>query len=222
MQSFSVTAGNDLIETTPRTPADQTLTLGIRKLAFFEYENRDQFYNGTETNNGKSANVGNAKVLEYLFEYSKGRQQRREFENSQMFVRYLANYWVAKVERTKNELVDLDYKLADLRLRLPVGKKISLSIGAAYRTYEKAYGVNPIESYLENNYWWNLSRDYYGHNDVPYSWENFSTGETGIDYFWYDQNGVLISNSDLAYRENIFGKLVNQYNAEQLDLVSGC
>ena len=113
MQSFAVSANNDLIETTPRTPADQTLTIGIRKLAFFEYENRDQFYNGTETNIGKSANIGNAKGLEYLFEYSKGRQQRSEFENSQMFVRYLANYWVAKVERTKNELVDLDYKLAD-------------------------------------------------------------------------------------------------------------
>ena len=221
MKSFAVSAGNELIDTTPNTPADETFTFGIRKLAFFDYENRDQFYNGSETNIGKSANVGNAKGLEYLFEISKGRQQRREFENQQIFVRYLAKYWVAKVEQTKNELVDLDYKLADLRLKLPIGKKINLSIGAAYRTYEKAYGVNPIESYLEENYWWNLSRDYYGHDDVPYSWENFVTGETGIDYFWYDQNGQLISNSDLDYRENIFGSLVNRYNAEQLALVSG-
>ena len=221
MQSFAVSETNELIETTPNTPSDETFTFGIRKLAFFDYENRDQFYNGSETNIGKSANIGNAKGLEYLFEISKGRQQRREFKNQQIFVRYLAKYWVAKVEQTKNELVDLDYKLADLRLRLPIGKKISLSIGAAYRTYEKAYGVNPIQSYLEENYWWNLSRDYYSHNDVPYSWENFSTGETGIDYFWYDQNEVLISNSDLDYRENIFGSLVNRYNAEQLALVSG-
>jgi len=173
MQSFAVSETNELIETTPNTPSDETFTFGIRKLAFFDYENRDQFYNGSETNIGKSANIGNAKGLEYLFEISKGRQQRREFENQQIFVRYLAK---------------------------PIGKKISLSFGAAYRTYEKAYGVNPIQSYLEENYWWNLSRDYYGHNDVPYSWENFSTGETGIDYFWYDQNGVLISNSDLDYR----------------------
>jgi len=220
-QSFSVSQNNELMETTPNTPADQTLTFGIRKLAFFDYENRDQFYNGTETNIGKSANIGNAKGLEYLFEYAKGRQQRSEFQNSQIFVRYLSNYWVAKVEQTKNELVDLDYKLADLRLRLPIGKKISLSVGAAYRTYEKAYGVNPIESYLEEKQWWDLSREYYGHNDVPYQWENVFTGETGYDYFWYDQNGVLISNSDLDYRQNIFGDLVNQYNEEQLELVSG-
>ena len=80
MKSFAVSSSNELIDTTPNTPADETFTFGIRKLAFFEYENRDQFYNGSETNIGKSANVGNAKGLEYLFEISKGRQQRREFE----------------------------------------------------------------------------------------------------------------------------------------------
>jgi hypothetical protein len=95
MQSFAVSETNELIETTPNTPSDETFTFGIRKLAFFDYENRDQFYNGSETNIGKSANIGNAKGLEYLFEISKGRQQRREFENQQIFVRYLAKttYW---------------------------------------------------------------------------------------------------------------------------------
>ena len=39
---------------------------------------------------------------------------------------------------------------------------------------------------------------------------------------WYScKNGVLISNSDLDYIEKIFGNLVNQYNADQLELDSG-
>ena len=150
-----------------------------------------------------------------------GEHQVFKFKNSNIFLRYFYDNYIIKLEEIKNELVDLDYKSADIRFRLPIGRKFSLSIGGIYRTYQKAYGVNPIQSYLEENQWWNLSRDYYGHNDVAYSWENFQTGETGIDYFWYDQNNVLISNSDLDYRENIFGQLVNQYNEEQLDLISG-
>ena len=94
---------------------------------------------------------------------SKGKQQGDDFRNSKIFLRYLADHYIVKLEQTKNELVDLDYRSADLRFRLPIGKKLSLSIGGIYRTYQKAYGVNPIQSYLEENQWWNLSRDYYGH-----------------------------------------------------------
>ena len=85
-----------------------------------------------------------------------------------------------------------------------------------YRTYDKAYGHNPIQKYLEENAWWNLSYDYFNHTDVPYEWTNVVTGETGYDYFWYNDDGELISNSDLDYRNNIYGRLVNIYNKEQL------
>ena len=220
-KSFYVTQYNSLEETTSRIPNDATYTIGFRKLAFFDYEDKDRFYDGTETNIGQKSNEGNTKGLEYLFEMSEGKQQDVEFKNSKLFVRYLGKNYIIKIEETRNQLVDLDYRSADLRFRLPIGRKLSLSIGGIYRTYEKAYGVNPVQSYLEENQWWNLSRDYYGHSDIFYTWQNTSTGETGGDYFWYDQNGVLLSNSDLDYRNNIFGQLVNQYNEEQLDLISG-
>ena len=219
-KSFIVTQASELQETTPRIPADATYTIGFRKLAFFDYEDKDRFYDGTETNIGQKSNEGNTKGLEYLFEMSKGKQQGIDFKNSKIFLRYLSKNYIVKVEQTRNELVDLDYRAADLRFRLPIGKKFSLSVGGIYRTYEKAYGVNPIQSYLQENPWWNLSRDY-GHSDILYSWENTSTGEAGYDYFWYDENEVLLSNSDLDYRQNIFSGLVNRYNEEQLDLISG-
>jgi len=219
-KTFYVTQQSELQETTIRNPSNQIKTFGFRKLAHFGYEDKNRFYIGDETNIGTKSNIGNVKGLEYIFEYSKGREQGKSFENKEMFVRYLAKWWLVKAELNDNELVDLNYKSAEARFRIPIGKKLSLSVGAMYRTYDKAYGHNPIQKYLENeqNNWWNLSYDY-GHTDQAYSWENISTGESGYDYFWYDQNGVLLSNSDLDYRNNIYGQLVNRYNKEQLDLI---
>lgn len=220
-KTFYVTQGNELQETTPRVPNDATYTFGLRKLAFFDYEDKDRFYDGTETNIGQKSNEGNTNGLEYLFELSKGEQQGIKFENSKIFLRYLAKNYIIKIEETKNELVDLDYRSADVRFRLPIGGKFSLSIGGIYRTYEKPYGMNPIQSYLEENQWWNLSYDYFNHTDAPYEWTNVITGETGYDYFWYDNQGTLISNSDLDYRNNIYSQLVNIYNEDQLKATSG-
>jgi hypothetical protein len=217
-KTFYVTQSSELIETTQRNPADEIKTFGFRKLAHFGYEDKERFYDGEEQNNSLNSNIGNVKGLEYLFEYQEGRQQGREFNNKQFFVRYLAKCWLVKAEANKNELVDINYKSADLRFRIPLGKKLSISIGGMYRTYDKAYGHNPIQKYLEENAWWNLSYNY-GHTDQAYSWENLSTGQTGYNYFWYDAEGTLLSNSDLDYRNNIYGQLVNRYNAEQLALI---
>ncbi len=214
-KTFYVTQSSELIETTQRNPADEIKTFGFRKLAHFGYEDKDRFYDGEEQNNSLNSNIGNVKGLEYLFEYQEGRQQGREFDNQQFFVRYLAKWWLVKAESQRNELVDINYKSADVRFRIPISKKLSISIGAMYRTYDKAYGHNPIQKYLEENNWWNLSYNY-GHTDQAYSYQNLSTGETGYDYFWYNAQGELLSNSDLDYRNNIYGQLVNQYNAEQL------
>ena len=218
-KTFYVTQSSELIETTRRNPADEIRTIGFRKLAFFGYEDKERFYDGSEQNNSINSNIGNVKGLEYLFEYQKGIQQGREFENKQYFIRYLAKWWIAKGEVNQNQLIDLNYKSADIRLRLPISKKLSISLGGIYRTYEKAYGFNPIQSYLENNNWWYLSYEY-GHYDVPYDW-TLPDGQTGFEYFWYDQNDNLISYSDLDYRNSIYSRLVNRYNREQLALIGG-
>ena len=218
-KTFYVSQDSELFETTQRNPADEIKTFGFRKLAHFGYEDKDRFYDGEEQNNSLNSNIGNVKGLEYLFEYQEGRQQGREFNNQQFFVRYLAKWWLVKAESQTNELVDINYKSADVRFRIPISKKLSISIGAMYRTYDKAYGHNPIQKYLEENAWWNLSYNYFNHTDQLYSWENLSTGESGYDYFWYDAQGELLSNSDLDYRNNIYGRLVNQYNKEQLALI---
>ena len=66
---FSV--DNGLSTETIETPYDYNLTLGIRKIARFGYENRaNTFYDGTEANYSDAATVGKVKGLEYLFEIS--------------------------------------------------------------------------------------------------------------------------------------------------------
>ena len=221
-QTFVVSQDNELIETTRRHPSDMMFTYGLRKLAFFQYENRNKFYDGTEKHQSVKSNIGAYKGLEYLVEYSRGRQQGREFDNHEIFARYLAKYWLVKGEYQKNELVDIDYKSAELRFRLPIGKKISLSAGAIYRTYEKAYGHNPIQKYLEENPWWVLAYDYAGHTDSLYEMINPFTQESmGYDYQWFNQEGNLIAASDADYRNGVFQNVVNRYNKEQLSMIGG-
>lgn len=219
-KTFYVTQDSRLIETTRRNPADEIRTIGFRKLAFFGYEDKERFYDGSEQNNSINSNIGNVKGLEYLFEYQKGRQQGREFENKQYFIRYLAKWWIAKGEVNQNQLIDLNYKSADIRFRIPISKKLSISLGGIYRTYDKAYGHNPIQKYLENNPWWELSY-LYGHYDTAYEWTNFANDDVGFEYFWFDSQGEILSYSDLDYRNSIYGNLVNRYNREQLALIGG-
>ena len=120
-QTFYVDQDNTLHETTQKNPADFMMTYGWRKLANFQYEDRNRFYIGDENNASTKSNIGNYKGLEYLFQYSKGRQQGNKFENQEAFIRYLAKWWLVKGEYKKNELVDLNYKSAEVRARFPIG-----------------------------------------------------------------------------------------------------
>ncbi len=220
-RSFYVDQDNTLHETTKEVPADFIMTYGWRKLANFQYEDRNKFYIGEENNAGTRSNIGNVKGLEYLFQYSKGKNRGADFENQEAFIRYLAKWWLIKGEYKKSELVDLNYKSAEVRARFGIGKKLSLSIGTIWRTYDTAYGYNPIETYLEDNNWWDLSNSV-GHVDVLYQMINPNTGQSmGYDWQWFDADGNLLSNSDLDYRNNIFQDVVNSYNKEQLSMISG-
>jgi len=221
-QTFYVDQDNTLHETTQKNPADFMTTYGWRKLANFQYEDRNRFYIGDENNASTKSNIGNYKGLEYLFQYSRGRQQGDKFENQEAFIRYLANWWFVKGEYKSNQLVDLNYKSAEVRARFPIGKKLSLNLGFAYRTYDKAYGYNPIEVYLEDNMWWNLAYDEFGYTDVLYQMINPFTGESmGYDYQWFNQDGELVSASDADFRNGVFENLVNEYNEEQLSMIGG-
>ena len=148
VEIYSVTDGLDT--ETFQTPYDYNLTLGIRKIARFGYENRaNTFYDGTESNYGDAATIGKIKGLEFLFEVDYKRQEGVEYLDQHHFVRYVANKWVAKAEYLVDGFADIEYFETSQRYRYNIGK-LSFNIGAVQRMSEP-YGYDPLESWRLDN-----------------------------------------------------------------------
>lgn len=149
--------------------------------------------------------------------YSKGQQQNREYKSHRYFIRYSAKLWSFKLESQQNGLINLNFKNADLRFRLPI-KKFSLSTGLSFRTH-KPYGYNPINRYLENQPWWNLAYDF-GFMDYYYGIDFDNDGQLdNFDWYWVNENGDIVADTDADFRRNIFTDIVNRYNQRELDKI---
>jgi len=118
----------------------------------------------------------------------------------------------------QNGLINLDYKSADLRFRVPLFKKFSLSIGGAVRTH-LPYGYNPIDDYLSLYNWWDLAYDY-GFMDHYYGIDYDNDGLTDdADWWWSNAEGNRVADTDLDFRRNDFTNIVNDYNKRELDAI---
>ena len=213
----------DVVDQTIYHPFDYRYGLGIRKLARFDYEIKGQnFYNGKESNVALSAPSAAVQGLEYLLHWEKQRHNGDEFNNKRLFVRHTGNYHIAKFENRESGNVGFKYTSGELRARLPIGKKFSLSAGAIYRTHQRPYGYNPVEIWLnetdENggivNYWYELGHEY-GYEDVFYQMIDWQTGDYYYDWFWRDENGVIVAYTDRDFRDDIMPGLLNRYNQER-------
>ena len=130
-------------------PFDYRLGFGVRKLARFDYEVKGKnYYDGTENNKALSAPTAAVQGFEYLFHWEKERQRSDEFTNSRYFLRHTGDYHIVKVEQREVGNIDFKYQSAEVRARLPIGKKFSISAGVIARTHQKAFGYNPIELWL--------------------------------------------------------------------------
>ena len=230
-------ADNDLygiprvIDVTDYHPMDYRVGLGFRKLARFDYEVKAKaYYDGTENNKSLSAPTSSVKGLEYLFHYEKERDRGEEFYNSRFFIRHVGNYHIVKLEQREQGNVGFKYQSAEVRGRLPIGKKFSLSAGAIYRTHQTPYGYNPIEIWLNEtevddfgneypkNPWYTLGY-VYGYTDNFTKYTDMNTGEERYDWIWKNANDKVVAWSDIDFRNSIFGDLMNLYNREQWDLL---
>ena len=220
-----------VIDVTDYHPMDYRVGLGFRKLARFDYEVKAKaYYDGTENNKSLSAPTSSVKGLEYLFHYEKERDRGEEFYNSRFFIRHVGNYHIVKLEQREQGNVGFKYQSAEVRGRLPIGKKFSLSAGAIYRTHQTAYGYNPIEIWLNEtevddfgneypkNPWYTLGY-VYGYTDNFTKYTDMNTGEERYDWIWKNANDKVVAWSDIDFRNSIFGDLMNLYNREQWDLL---
>ena len=146
---YTVTNGleTDII----KTPYDYSLTLGLRKIARFGYENRaNTFYDGTESNYSDAATIGKVTGLEYLFELDYKRQEGVEYIDQNHFIRYVGDNYIVKGEYLLDGFADVEYYEASQRYRYKMGNKLSLNIGAAQRISEP-YGYDPLADWILSN-----------------------------------------------------------------------
>ena len=216
---YYVTQGGDLQDITIENPFDYRYTLGIRRVARYDYENRQNpFYDGhNQSTTSLSATVGAVNGFEYLAQYDRGRQQGRDYINQRYFLRYLAKRWIIKGEYFDQGLVDLNYAQVESRLRLHIGE-VDFSVGVAARSH-RPYGYNPIADYLADNPWWDLVRDM-GYVDVYYGidYDNDDLLDN-FDWYWLDPDGNKVADTDEDFRKYIYGNIVNEYNKTQLSQI---
>jgi len=211
-----------VVDQTIYHPYNYRFGVGIRKLARFGYESKPNFYNGTENNVGLSAPTAAVKGLEYLLHWEKQRVDGNEFDNRRLFVRHTGKYHIAKYETRESGNVGFEYTSGEVRARLPIGNKFSVSAGVIYRTHQKPYGYNPIEIWLNEmnedggavNPWWTLGYQY-GFVDELIEHKNIGTNEIMYNWCWRDPEGNIVAYTDEQFRDQIFGRLMNRFNQER-------
>jgi hypothetical protein len=215
----------EVIDNTPEYPFDYRYGFGIRKLARFNYERKPKnYYDGTENQLAFTAPSSAITGLEYQFHFEKERWRGEMFENNRFFVKHTGKYHIAKLESRQVGKINVEYQSGELRFRLPIGKKLSLSAGAVYRTHDRAYGYNPIQIWLNEkddegnavNPWWTLGYQY-GFIDIPYQSIVYNQDGTTSELFawlWQNEQGDVVAWTDEQFRDQIFGRLMNRFNKE--------
>ena len=221
----------DVVDNTPNYPFDYRIGIGIRKLARFSYERKPKnFYDGTEEQLAFSAPSSAIKGLEYQLHWENERWRGEDFQNHRLFIKHTGKYHIVKAESREVDKINLEYISGEIRARLPIGKKFSISAGAIYRTHERAYGYNPIEIWLNEtetyydqngnsfegsaNPWYTLGFQY-GYTDHFTEYTDVNTQNTTQDWIWKNEEGEIVAYSDLEFRENVFTDLMNRYNQEK-------
>ena len=220
----------DVVDNTPMYPFDYRYGFGIRKLARFDYERKPKnFYDGTEEQLVFSAPTSAVQGLEYQFHYEKERWRGENFTNYNYFLKHTGKYHIVKLQAREVGKINLKYNSAEVRGRLPIGKKFSFSAGAILRGHERAYGYNPFEIWVNEldsngnpvNQWYQLGRDY-GYTDIFYTQTATMPDGTEMitqDWCWMDADGNEVAHSDLDFRESFMPGLINRFNGEAWDLL---
>ena len=237
-QDGSIYSIPDVVDNSPIYPYDYRYGFGIRKLARFDYERKPRnYYDGTEEQLVFGAPTSAITGLEYQFHFEKERWRGRDFTNYNFFLKHTGKYHIAKIQAREVGKINLNYNSAELRARLPIGKKFSISAGAIARGHERAYGYNPIEIWLnetemlddgnggqfENpvNQWYQLGHDN-GYTDIFYTQTSttpYGGNTVTQDWCWVDENGVQVAHSDLDFRERVMPGLMNEFNGAAWDLL---
>ena len=148
-------------ETTQINPFDFNATIGIRKIARYDFEvKRQTWYIGDESNVSDYTTLSRYNGWEYLFNYSFIRNRSEKFTNSDFWLRYVGNKVIAKAQIKNDDMRDLSFSSLDLRYRINKGG-LDISLGGVIRKHG-VYHINPIEDVWSNgeNTFQDLANDF--------------------------------------------------------------
>ena len=198
------TAGSgQLVETTDQAEFNYAISIGLRKIARFDYQvKKGQFYDGSENEITDHATISNARGLEYLFEYSAVRDRGEAFSQQEYKVRYVHDRFAIRTAYVNDGLIDLKYTLGEVRYRQKLGD-IDITAGIAHRSHP-VYGYSPVEAWFaipDNKHWWQLAYEFGYSDDANQCW-------------FYE--GECIAESDREFYTYHFGDAVTEYNNREL------
>ena len=203
IETFSVT--NGLTTTTVQTPYDYNVTLGVRKIARFGYENKaNTFYDGTESSYSDAATIGKIDGFEFLFEIDYKRQEGIDYVDQNHFLRYVADNYILKGEFLQDGFADINYFETSARYRKKMDENLSFNIGGAQRIAEP-YGYDPLEE-------WRLSN-----GNIHYTYLALEEGYN-VDVFhqlYYDPNGELVATSSEVWEEVVVPIVLAEYTEKK-------
>ena len=199
IETFSVIDGLGI--TTTQTPYDYNVTLGLRKIARFGYENKaNTFYDGTESNYSDAATVGKIKGVEFLFEVDYKRQEGVEYLDQNHFVRYVGNNLLIKTEYLKDGFADVEYFETSERYRYNINNKLSFNVGTAQRISEP-YGYDPLATWKLNN------------GNIHYTYLALEEGYN-VDVahqMYYNPDGDLVATSADVWEQVVVPVILSDY-----------
>ena len=212
---FSV--DNGLSTSTISTPYDYNLTLGLRKIARFGYENKaNTFYDGTESNYSDAANVGKVRGIEYLFEMDYKRQEGVDYVDQHHFIRYSSddgcddafciNYLALKLEYLQDGFADIEYFEASERYRYRKHKNLSFNFGLAQRLAEP-YGYDPLSEWMLDN------------GNLHYTYLALEEGYN-VDVYnsiYTDPNGEVVATSAEVWEAIVVPEVLSDYTERKRD-----
>jgi len=212
---FSITDG--LTTETIQTPYDYNITLGVRKIARFGYENKaNTFYDGTEKSWSDAATVGKIRGLEYKFQFDIKRQEGVNYLNQHHFIRYAAHdncskilcvkHFALKGEYLEDGFADIKYFELSQRYRHRINSNLSFNIGAVQRIAEP-YGYDPLEEWRLDN------------GNIHYTYLALQEGYN-VDVYhqmYYNPDGELVAVSADVWEQVVIPEVLSDYTLKKRD-----
>ena len=193
-------------DVTQVNPYDYNLTIGLRKIARFDYEYKVKtWYYGTERAVADNVTIGNANGWEYLFNYSFIRNRGETFTDQNYWLRYLGTKFVTKLQYTDNQRVDLRFTSFDTRYRWNKGNW-DLSIGAVMRIHDP-YGFLPIRDF------WTPGDNTF--NDLAGEF-GYSTQYVQGNWHWFNGDDLIATSNDEFFK-HYFGDAIASFNERELE-----